>query len=106
MKSNMWEEIVIRKERQGCILSPLLFNLYSENIFTNALKNTSGSIKINDKTIDNKRYADDTVVIASSLTELQQLINDIVECSERYGLDMNIPKRKLIIFSTWSTNEE
>lgn len=45
-------------------------NLYLENIFAEGLKNASAGIKINGKTINNIRYAEDRVVIAKSLTEL------------------------------------
>lgn len=100
----MSEEIAIRKGvRQGCILSSLLFNLYSENIFAESIENTTVGVKINGKTISNIRFADDTIIIASSLRELQQLVEIIVEHSKRYGLHINIPTTKLMIFSKVQT---
>ena len=53
--------------RQGCILSPCLFNLYAEYILTNAgLDEEQAGIKITGKNINNLRYADDTTLMAES----------------------------------------
>ena len=51
--------------RQGCILSPSLFNLYAENIMRNTgLDEVQAGIKIDGKSINNLRYADDTTLMA------------------------------------------
>ena len=53
--------------RQGCILSPCLFNLYAEYIMGNAgLEEAQAGIKIAGKNINNLRYADDTTLMADS----------------------------------------
>ena len=53
--------------RQGCILSPCLFNLYAEYIMRNAgLEETQAGIKITGRNINNLRYADDTTLMAES----------------------------------------
>ena len=53
--------------RQGCILSPCLFNLYAEYIMGNAgLEEAQAGIKIARRNINNLRYADDTTVMAES----------------------------------------
>ena len=53
--------------RQGCILSPCLFNLYAEYIMRNAgLEETQAGIKIARRDINNLRYADDTTFMAES----------------------------------------
>ncbi|CAH2210137.1 jg20466 [Pararge aegeria aegeria] len=62
---------------QGCILSPLLFNLYAEAIFSEALDNILDGISINGKTLNNIRYADDTILIADSLEGLQNIVNSV-----------------------------
>ena len=53
--------------RQGCILSPCLFNLYGEYIMRNAgLEDTQAGIKIAGRNINNLRHADDTTIMAES----------------------------------------
>ena len=51
--------------RQGCILSPCLFNFYAEYIMRNAgLEEAQAGIKIARRNINNLRYADDTTLMA------------------------------------------
>ena len=66
----------IRKEaRQGCILSPSLFNLYAEYIMRNArLNEAQAGIKIAGRNINNLRYADDTTLVTESEEELKSLL--------------------------------
>ena len=75
--------------RQGCILSPHLFNIYSEQIMRNALDGFVGSVKVGGRTISNLRYADDVVLIANSMDELQDLVNRVKESSLQFGLALN-----------------
>ena len=58
--------------RQGCILSPCLFNFYAEYIMRNAgLDETQAGIKIARRNINNLRCADDTTLMAESKEELK-----------------------------------
>ena len=60
--------------RQGCILSPCLFNLYAEYIMRNAgLEEAQAGIKVAGRNINNLRYADDTTLMAESEEELKSL---------------------------------
>ena len=78
--------------RQGCILSPWLFNLYAEYIMRNAgLEETQTGININ-----NLRYADDTTLMADSEEELKSLFMKVKEESEKFGLKLNIQKMKIM----------
>ena len=61
--------------RQGCILSPCLFNFYAEYIMRNAgLEETQARIKIARRNINNLRYADDTTLMAESEEELKSVL--------------------------------
>ena len=61
--------------RQGCILSPYLFNLYAEYIMRNTgLEETQTGIKIAGRNINNLRYADDTSLMAQNEKELKGLL--------------------------------
>ena len=61
--------------RQGCILSPSLFNLYAEYIKRNTgLDEAQAGIKIAGRNINNLRYADDTTLMAESKEELKSLL--------------------------------
>ena len=65
----------IGKGRQGCILSPCLFNFYAEYIMKNTgLEEAQTGIKIAGRNINNLRYADDTTLMAESEEELKNLL--------------------------------
>ena len=60
--------------RQGCILSPCLFNLYAEYIMRNAgLEEAQAGIKIAGRNINNLRHADDTTFMADQIRSDQSL---------------------------------
>lgn len=81
------------------MLSELLFHMYSECIFGEALENINAGISLNGEIINNIRYAEDTVIFADSMERFQQLMSRITACSQAYGLDTNTKKTKLIIVS-------
>ena len=77
--------------RQGCILSPCLFNFYAEYIMRNAgLDEAQFGIKIARRNINNLRYADDTTLTAESREELKSLLMKVKEESEKVGFKLNI----------------
>ena len=83
--------------RQGCILSPCLFNLYAEYIMCNAgLDEAQAGIKKARRNINNLRYGDDTTLMAESEEELKSLLMTVKEESEKVGLKLNFQKTKIM----------
>ena len=73
--------------RQGCILSPFLFNLYAERIMRMAeMEEATEGIKIAGRTLNNLRYADDTTLLAGKKEDLAELIRRLKKESEKAGL--------------------
>uniref|UniRef100_A0A8C0A9N7 Reverse transcriptase domain-containing protein n=1 Tax=Bos mutus grunniens TaxID=30521 RepID=A0A8C0A9N7_BOSMU len=96
--------------RQGCILSPCLFNLYAEYIMRNAgLEEAQTGIKIARRNINNLRYADDTTLMAESEEELKSLLMKVKEESEKVGLKLNIQKTRIMAsgpITSWEIDGE
>ena len=83
--------------RQGCILSPCLFNLYAKYIMWNAgVDEAQAGIKISGRNINNLRYADGTILMAESEKELKSLLMKMKEESEKAGLKVNIQSTKIM----------
>ena len=82
--------------RQGCILSPCLFNIYAEYIMQNAgLDEAQAGIKIAGRNINNLRYGNDTTLTAECEEELKSLLMKVKEESKKSCLKLNIQKTKI-----------
>uniref|UniRef100_A0A8B9Y4V9 Reverse transcriptase domain-containing protein n=1 Tax=Bos mutus grunniens TaxID=30521 RepID=A0A8B9Y4V9_BOSMU len=96
--------------RQGCKLSPSLFNLYAEYIMRNArLEEAQAGIKISGRNISHLRYVDDTTLMAESEEELKSLLMKVKVESEKVGLKLNIQKTKIMAsgpITSWEIDGE
>ena len=95
---------------QGCILSPCLFNLYTEYIMRNAgLDQAQSGIKIAGRSTNDLRYADNTTLLTESEEELKNLLMKVKEESEKVGLKLNIQKTKIMVsgpITSWQIDGE
>ena len=93
------DSIKIRRgTRQGCVLSPYLFNLFTELIFR-AIEKEGEGVTVGGRRISNLRYADDTAITAENENELHILANRVNEEGKDYGMKMNIKKTKTMVIS-------
>ena len=91
------EQQIRKGVRQGCIVSPCLFNLYAEYIMWNAgLEKAQTRIKIARRNINNLRYADNITLMAENEEEVKSFLMKEKEESEKVGLKLNIQKTKVM----------
>ena len=82
--------------RQGCLLSPTLFNIFLERIMTDALEEHQETVSIGGRTFTNLPSADDIDRFAGSEQEFENLVRHLYRSSTAYGMEISANKTKLI----------
>ena len=82
--------------RQGCLLSPTLFNIFLERIMTDALEDHEGTVNIGGRPITNLRFADDIDGLAGKEEELTKFVDNLDKASTTYGMEISAEKTKLM----------
>ena len=87
--------------KQGCMLSPTLFNLYLSDLpeFLNSSSSTDILLDDSERPINCLLYADDLVIFSRSANGLQTLLNKLESYCEKTELTLNLDKTKVIIFN-------
>jgi hypothetical protein len=82
--------------RQGCVLSPDLFNLFLEHVLGEALEAYQGGALINGRHVSNLRFADDIDLMGETVADAQDILHAVHLSSRRHGLEINIDKTKVL----------
>ena len=90
--------------RRGCLLSPILFNIFLERIMTDALENHEGTVSIGGRTISNLRFADNINGLAGADEELAKLVGRLDKAATAYGMEISAEKTKLMTNNTSGIN--
>jgi hypothetical protein len=83
--------------RQGCILSPNLFNLFLEHLLREALEAYTGRALANGRHISNLRFADDIDIMGESVSEAQSILGAVHRSSKRHELKISKEKFEVLL---------
>ena len=82
--------------RQGCLLSPTLFNIFLERIMSDALEEHDGKVSISGRNITNLRFADEIDALAEEEQEIEALVESLDKTCIRYKMEISAEKTKLM----------
>jgi hypothetical protein len=83
--------------RQGCVMSPWLFNVFMDACMRRATDDSLG-VKVGSMNVCRLLYADDSVLLAESSTDLQKLVDLVSGACKEMHLSVNVPKTKVVVF--------
>ena len=86
--------------RQGCILSPTLFNITLDYILMKRAMEGREGIQVGERSLKDTEYADDAALLAETLMAVVALTDYLANESEKFGLKLNFPKTKIMAVTT------
>ena len=90
--------------RQGCVMSPWLFNVFMDKCIRSACQDING-MSIGNTNVQILMYADDAVLVAESMNDLQQMLSKFADTCENMDLKVNARKTKVVVFNKQGENE-
>ena len=90
---------------QGCLLSPIFFNIFLERIMADALEDHEGTVSIGGRTITNLRFADDIDGLAGEEEEMAKLVDCLNKAPTAYGMEISTKKMKLMTKTTVASTQ-
>ena len=91
--------------RQGCLVSPCLFNLFLEQIMSHALDTFEGTVALGGRKVNSLHFPDDIDLISGSANELADLTERIDRTSSAFGMEMSAEKGKVMTTSGTANSE-
>ena len=90
--------------KQGCLLSPILFSIYINDL-VEKIKSTCSGIPIKDENVCVLMYADDLVILARNERDLQSMLDVIYEWCEKWKIIINSEKSQVVHFRSKSVDK-
>lgn len=85
--------------RQGCVLSPQLFNLYVAELDKRLRNRKIGGVKLGIERIWTLSYADDMVLVAKNKEALEDMMGTLRKFLKNRNLELNVEKTKIVVFN-------
>ncbi len=83
--------------KQGCLVSPVLFNLYINDL-VDVINRTNKGVEIGDRTVSIMLYADDICLLSENEEDMQHMINELEKWCQKWDMKVNTDKTMIVHF--------
>ena len=82
--------------RQGCVMSPSLFNLYMDAMMRKATENTAGGVMVGSERVVDLDFADDVALLADTWVVMVGMVMKMEEVTQRFGINVSVKKSEVL----------